>query len=500
MFYILFSLLINAALTFCEVIESTIAATTALNELNYDVHPLKWEFFDISACEVAKTCWMQNADNPYGILRDTDNATNPKYDTDHSFGDYVDSAVMRVNQGDTIVILGCTPPEMRYFSITPYLFQRNDNEVPGDWRNLFGSIADSVNQMRMAAGPNNDGTVFNSQRFTVLLSTDTQASKVVEEVFKKNTPQQYAVNTIPLSASLFTDDDPKVTGNSTAQKRAKLKYGSGRWDDQFTFITRFAYPYDMDTWAKFVSLPYMFAYRIRPRTQLTPSPFPPPSLITRSQEASEDFLKDAFQYLVDALKTEVSKKYYTIFQPGNAASALRNFEWGGDCAISKDTPCLGDSRDTQYVATSHKDNPTEKKHIVYLLPRKSSIVLFAAIDHVSTNCSHYSSIVLGQATKQIGVASIAAHETSDTAAKYLNDTQYASVVSHFYVGAFAFDCTNIPWHCEVITTKGYQSITARDPFLILERAYVDPKTGIGQSQQETLSARAFVLSPKIFEE
>jgi hypothetical protein len=43
--------------------------------------------------------------------------------------------------------MGCLPPKMKYFGLTPYIFYRSFNNRT--WESIFGSLGDSLNEVSL---------------------------------------------------------------------------------------------------------------------------------------------------------------------------------------------------------------------------------------------------------------------------------------------------------------------------------------------------------------
>jgi hypothetical protein len=91
---------------------------------------------------------MQNADNPYGVIRYHNGIiSDPTFHTDPDVGSYMNANKFRISKNQTLAFMGCLPPKMKYFGLTPYLFFRSyDNRT---WKSTFASLGDSLNQISL---------------------------------------------------------------------------------------------------------------------------------------------------------------------------------------------------------------------------------------------------------------------------------------------------------------------------------------------------------------
>ena len=81
-------------------------------------------------------------------------------------------------------------------------------------------------------------------------------------------------------------------------------------------MLRFAYPEnqsELDDYLRFLPLR---AFRVRPNDLHSISSFPPPTLIPKSYEPREEYLNDAFDFLIDAIEMETASDFSIDVYPG----------------------------------------------------------------------------------------------------------------------------------------------------------------------------------------
>ena len=89
-------------------------------------HGLKFEqgkffFFDTSKCEAnpENGCFFQNPTSPYGLVQLPLHGRDKKEQ-----GKAFNAIEYQLEQSEAVFLVGCTPPEMEYFSFSPYVFKR----------------------------------------------------------------------------------------------------------------------------------------------------------------------------------------------------------------------------------------------------------------------------------------------------------------------------------------------------------------------------------------
>eukprot|EP00494_Astrolonche_serrata_P034552 UN34821 len=111
---------------------------------------------------------------------------NPRWaHTDYDYGKYLNQFVFRMDEAQSILVLGCTPPAVRYFGVNPYMFSRNENEIEGGWVNVFGSLGDSLNPDRIIVQDDGTNGVFN-KHFSAIFVNEAQTAQNLNALLKND--------------------------------------------------------------------------------------------------------------------------------------------------------------------------------------------------------------------------------------------------------------------------------------------------------------------------
>ena len=174
-----------------------------------------WKYFDVEDCFVnGVTCFGNNPSSPYGYP--VFNAGNGNNAMDFKF-----------KQNESVVLFFRTPPKMRYFGLTQYLFKRGNAPTP-----IFGSLSDTVNSTRFnIIGSGSE--VFD--QYAVLVWTgDMNSFEVIKSKLALQGISESQINFLPLPVNL------------------PLNLGESDQADSFTMLMRTAMP---DVQANFHAYP-----------------------------------------------------------------------------------------------------------------------------------------------------------------------------------------------------------------------------------------------------
>lgn len=475
----------------CEFEESGANALRELESLGYTATPLQLEFINSDRCTeedlTAGLCESSIPGITYMNIGDTNDMTNPVYETDVPLEEYMccqfnrDRTALRMAPGDAIVLFGCTPPKLRYFSFANWIQTRY---YGSSWEKIVADLGDSLNMLRIKAGAEDDGTVFGGQRFTVVTGTDASISAQIEDVFDRNTPNQFGVNSYPIAGKMFEDDEIPDQYDSDYNS---LKFGLGQYDDQFAFISRWAWPEDetaFEIWKE--SLPIR-GYRIsQPQPVVESDPFSVATHIEESHVPIERHLTAAQDFLCKTIEVSARKQYDIL---SKAEGKDSNPGLGEECALSGES-CHGNSRDT---FTSNLYDSLGRR--AFSLPTSDSIILVAGINHDETGCSYFNEIDIINNESNIGILGWGIHEVDGSADPYLADSPYSNLAANFFVVSFAYDCTGLPWDCKEIDSEGLLRLDVGSEFRVLQHFWVNHQTEIRSTSEQILHARMWTLQP-----
>jgi hypothetical protein len=163
-----------------------------------------WSYLDVEECfTTGTTCYGSNPSSPYGF---------PDFGTGMDF---------HMAPNEAVVVFMRTPPEMRYYAFTQYLFSRSTSSKPF----LFASMSDSLNMRRFATLRSGAAGTDLFNRYAVLVWTaDLNTLAGVKVLLARQKIAENEVNFVPMPYEL------------------PLFMGQGEADDTFTLLMRTALP------------------------------------------------------------------------------------------------------------------------------------------------------------------------------------------------------------------------------------------------------------------
>mgnify|MGYP003308235884 CR=1 FL=1 len=414
--------------------------TRKLKEQGYIVQYGDYEYLTPERCQEMPSCYAINPITPYGL---TFLPPGPHEDiSTHARGwryltiqmDGVNmSANFRLDAGETVVMLGQTPPRCLYYSYVPYVFDRwypygwyppspsvfgslaNCPEVTdlnGASCNVFASLGNPINLLHMNTS-DIEGESFNSA-FAHFMGGDTREVEKVQNVSVEAE--------IPLSIH-------NIFGLSTE----RVNLGLTPTSDGLLHLFRFVFAENASEAHEYVynASNYITILRVTPPTGGDQGPaFPPQEFNQRVSEPegvdSEGISNKRLQRALSILELAVQKKHRKSHPFVNRiVLAAPTFENGYDC-MDQGMHCYIDNQDTLFPCTensTHNDMNCirgEKCPIperMTLQEDGSDFFIVVGVNHNATERALYSSIVAynGMRMESIGGFSSCLLYTSDAA-------------------------------------------------------------------------------------
>jgi hypothetical protein len=355
------------------------------SDRGYEMNEGAVSFFFLKDClrYDFKTCFALNADSPYGLFHLPPNQSekqykgcitktdvcgdgcNPNNDPNLNTGICYKQYPMqwRLQKEEVILILGTTPPDCTYWSITPYLMSSFYEKFAGQEVGNFTSVAQKM-AVSCKDGParcsnfaslyqpynlmkfkNNNDTIEFRKPFSAIFSANKQMSEDLSLFILQNYGIQPYIFKIPADIlKMGVEDDYK---------------------DMFTMLMRVAYPLNITEMENYFLNPPMSVYRITPKNQIINS-----NIIT--YKANDSFFmqrenkfkegnnfsnideKITYDTLVSGLE-ELKNKIVEaqLYNNPDIQSVFHSnflqpfFVTGLDC-LNQGTECNGDTPDTLY--------------------------------------------------------------------------------------------------------------------------------------------------------
>lgn len=356
---------------------------------------------------------------------------------------------------EAIVLVGKTPPEVKYFGLRSYLVRRYS--VAGDgYKYIFASLGDTANNFTTATANKEDPY----RQHTMFIST---ADAGVDQRIRA------AAAAAGYSPDIMNDD---------VMPAPLLRPGLTGTPDTFLLLQRAALFANPKAQQRYYDDPGVTVYRITPKQTASPQPFAVPQLRVKGTGHTNE---------LDLLPTEKELgqailNRYSYLSPRDLQTSVA-FEAGYD-AIQRGTNALGDNRDTIYLRSKN----------FFLRENSDDFVIIYGPNHAATGKAVYSNFGVYGRIALNGVASVD-DANFPTADQFLPGNPLAK---YFYVYKIARHCEpgeDVP--CIAIPTgPGAAGIPVAQPAFLAFRAYVEPSTKVGPEFEEVLYDQAIKFNPR----
>jgi hypothetical protein len=385
------------------------------------------------------------------------------------------SATWRLRPDEALVLVGTTPPPVRYFGLQTYLNVRYNPDMPPGlpcppncypYQRLWNNFGDQTNQLTIhsAGTPNGQGgNPFNS--LTIYIVTpDREIDARVREAARKAGYSPPIMNTEPMPQSL-------------------LNLGVGPTGDIFNLLFRAALGLteeDEAALAEYRAHPPFRAFRVTPNTdppEVAAHPYPIPEFRAHGTGKTEFGLLPAVEELRAAI-LDAYEGQGLVAQEFNSDQGPCHYGlWG----FEQKADDIGPSIDSLYLDTGQQDMGT-------LGPDDFFVVY--GVNHHQTGKAMYMNISMYGKTKQITADQVRDPDLLGSAAVYL---PAHPDVDMLYAYKFARDCgeeencLEIPYGCPGMATD--------ESAYIIWRNYLDPETKTGADRAEVVLDRVIKFSP-----
>jgi hypothetical protein len=274
---------------------------------------------------------------------------------------------------EAIVLVGKTPPKVKYFGFTSYLVRRYETQQNA-YEYIFGSLGDTANNFTIATA--NSENPYNQP----VMFISTADSGIDQRVRAAAAAAGYPSNII----------------NTGALPAPMINLGLTGTPDSFLLLQRASLFADPAAQQAYYNDPGVTVFRITPRQMTNLQPFDVPNLrVKGTGHTNELDLLPTEQELGQAILNR-----YSYLSSRNLQTSVA-FEAGYD-AIQRDTNALGDNRDTIYLRTEN----------FFLGERPDDFVIVYGPNHVATGKVVYSNVsVYGRfALNGVGLSTTAASQ------------------------------------------------------------------------------------------
>jgi len=500
------------------------------------------------------TCFANNPSSPYGVLMmpppDGSEEDWTQCGTkwmplckENRHGEKV-GVPWHMSAQEAIVVLGITPPEMKYFGFVNYLYSRTFaknfsidpslgslkrcwDEGSSERRcDVFASLGDALNQGNIQTD-SIAGEVY-EQKFAMVITASEAIYLEVESMLKE--AGMNSVSLLPLPGNY-------------------LDMGFGDGKDTIANLLRTAFPTDSGAYESWLDS-HFFVYRLTPQKILeVPKLYsrptycgselgnqPGPYCLTQRSKTDEaarvgltmQNLRAAQSYILDQIASRMG--HFSSWR-----SSKTDFQAGvpdnGYLCLDRGQKCQGDSRDTYYPASSElvinalKPGAIASKvrekiglkrltqqemadwkflGIPSLLPNQhkranlstssEDSMFVVGVIHSATKSAEYSSLSVYDLWKLQGIMAISDTELIGSADSYLEGTEHEASSPYLYVLEFTRDRCEERAFCRDVPSTGSLSIPLDTPLLFIERMYYDPLTHVGLDPTAAVPARMIHLA------
>jgi len=367
---------------------------------------------------------------------------------------------------EAIVLIGLTPPPVKYFGYHAFLASR---QYPtGDRRSFMATLGDAVNNVTIKTiGP----TPFDTPVVFIFTPDQTTDARIRAALRRASIPPAI-VNTIVIPESVVT------LGHSDAADEFTMKLRIGMSEEGFTNA--------VDTYIR--SAPTnLTVLRLTPSAPTIANPFPVPPLRVRGTGQTEMDLYKKVDQLRQAL-IAANPGYYVsnyLTKP--------NFYEGNDYIQQWVNPGA-DSRDALFLTGGYlpEYNSTNKITLA-----DDEFLMVYGVNHVATGKATYMNInVYASEHAKLSIGQVFHDRLANTAAPYLPagdpaaDLLYAYKVSRNCGGGLACLPLSIDFDCPPLI------LNSNTVLGIIFRMYLEPATAAGPAMQEIVYDRVIKFSPR----
>lgn len=410
-----------------------------------------WQYFDVKKCYTGgESCYGNNPSSPYGYPT----FTSPPSDAPMDF---------KLNSTDAVVIFLRTPPEVKYFGFTQYLFTRG-----GSPDAIFGSMSDTLNSLQVKTlGSQTPGVNVFNQYMVLVWSADLNTFASIKTMLLAQGIPENGINFIGMPIML-----PLVMGESGTS-------------DTFNMLMRTAFPASQADFDKYMQeKPF---YVIKLGLKSPPANNPAPTIdyvsdVSGNFESTKLQTNAQLQTALNNLVSDIKKKYIKEFVFKDKTVSFTD-KVGWDCIAGK-AVCNGDNHDALYSL----DVPG-----AIIVNDVKDVVIFAGVNHQKTGKALYENHSVYDTVKIAGITGVGDSALSVESALYhagvkLPNDPRRLQYQNLYAYAVSYDCDGLSFCLQIPapTPESPVGLLPKSPFLLISRSYVDRATKVRPSMSEVI--------------
>ncbi|MGC6508169.1 MAG: hypothetical protein ACON4U_07110 [Myxococcota bacterium] len=418
--------------------------------------------FQIEDCEHLDSCFGNNASAPYILF----NLPGPA-----SFPDRLPETLVGeipkvpenlrphyyLNDNEAVVIVGTSPPQSKYFGLTPYLFSRigdGTERIP-----VFASLTDSLNQVNLRT---EDGNPYNS-KMAVIFTSDSASMANARNALENMGYSNSNINEVILP-------------------RSDVEYGTvPDKSDTFLIMGRLALVEEEAAGQRYLQDIPLQVYRLS--TEQTGAGLEVDERTPRGDGQNEDHLESGLDQLEDAIYAE-AEQFGEVTDIAIASSQIVSQIIDPELCLENTTECKGDNADTTYAAGPLSVIQSDG---INTLDEDEYFVVYG-VNHTAAGKSTYSNFSVYTQTKKIGVVAVDNTAMAGSASGYLSDN-----ADKYFVYEVRRDCTDKPY-CLTLHTD-FPGAPLDESLFFIFRAYLNPGLSVSPDHDEILTERVIHVQP-----
>ena len=427
----------------------------ALTQDGFDVTPGAAGILNLAAEWCAGTAGVEHAmftnHTPYLRFQIPKSAKDPQL---------VDSFKLRPDEA--IVLIGPTPPPVKYFGYHPFLATRIYPN--GTRQQLFAALGDAVNNGTInTIGPSPYSTP------AVLIFTPDRGTDA------------------RVRAALRRAGYPAAIFNTIVFPAARLNLGDGENADELKVVLRIGMAESADAINNYIqqASTAITVLRVTPRTQAKTDPFPVPKLRVRGTGSTEMDLANTLNQLRQGIMEANPGLFATDIQ------ARPNWYEGADY-IQRWSDPWADSRDAFFLSAGNVQPFGSTGEITLA---DDEFLMVYGPNHVATGKASYMSVnVYASETAKMSIGQVFHDVLTGTAAPYLPPGDSAAELMYAY--KVSRNCGSEP-NCLQLGVDDCPRLTIDSSTILglIFRTYLEPGTKVGPAMPEILYDRVLKFSP-----
>ena len=441
----------------------TLMGDTFYNSLPDSWNKVKgdWQYFDVKKCFTSgDSCYGNNPSSPYAYPVFNAPPSEPTLD-------------FKLNASDAVVIFLRTPPEMKYFGFTQYLFTRGGVADP-----IFASMSDTLNLLQVKTfGSNQPGLNVFNQHMVLVWSADLNTYESIKKMLVNQGILETGINYIGMPIKL-----PLVMGETQTS-------------DSFNMLMRTAFPTTQADFEAYMKEKPFYVVKLGLKTPGPTNPAPTVEYVSDISgviESTKTQSNAQLQTALDSLVLDIKKKYLKDFSFKDKSVSFTD-KVGWDC-ISGKAICNGDNHDALYSL----DVPG-----AVLFNDPKDVVIVIGVNHQKTGKALYVNHSVYDTVKIAGIVGVGDSALSTESAlfhagvKSPNDPRRIQY-QNLYAYAISYDCTGLNFCLQIPppTPDNPVGLLPKSPFLLISRTYVDKLTKVRPSMNEVIKHQVIIGSKK----